>query len=152
MAQTNPDGGSDYLNNHRPASTSLDFEYPYDPSMTPPTSYVDASVTQLFYTADTYHDLLYALGFNEAAGNFEKNNNGRGGKAGDYVILNSQDGAGTENADFATPPDGQNGRMRMYIWTESTPYRDCCFEAGVIIHEYTHGRQSPIRPSAAWTR
>lgn len=29
--------------------------------------------------------------------------------------------------------------MRMYRWTYSTPDRDCAFEAGVIIHEYTHG-------------
>ncbi len=69
IAQTNPSGGSDYLNNYRPQSSSLDFEYAYDVSMTPPTSYVDASVTQLFYTANTYHDLLYSLGFNDCAGN-----------------------------------------------------------------------------------
>lgn len=55
------------------------------------------------------------------------------------VILNAQDGSGTNNANFATPPDGQPGRMRMYIWTYSTPRRDCSFEAGVVIHEYTHG-------------
>lgn len=27
----------------------------------------------------------------------------------------------------------------MFIWTVSTPKRDCSFDAGVIIHEYTHG-------------
>lgn len=91
----NPDGGSDYLNNYRPVSATMDFEYPYDTSMTPPTKYADASVTQLFYTANTYHDLLYELGFNEAAGNFENNNAGKGGNGADYVILSAQDGAGT---------------------------------------------------------
>jgi extracellular elastinolytic metalloproteinase len=55
----------------------------------------------------------------------------------DQVILNTQDGSGTNNANFATPPDGQLPRMRMYIWTKSTPYRDSSFEAGVVIHEYT---------------
>lgn len=109
--------------------------------MTPPSTYVDASVTQLFYTANKYHDLLYDLGFNEAAGNFEVNNNGKGGRGNDFVILNAQDGAGTNNADFSTPPDGQNARMRMFIWTASNPRRDCTFEAGVVIHEYTHGRK-----------
>ncbi|KAI1644584.1 Fungalysin metallopeptidase-domain-containing protein [Daldinia loculata] len=139
IAQTNPDGGSDYLNNYRPDSSSLKFEYKWDATLTPPSTYADASVAQLFYTANTYHDLLYDLGFTEEAGNFETNNNGQGGKGNDFVILNAQDGSGTNNANFATPPDGQNGRMRMYIWTESTPYRDCAFEAGVIIHEYSHG-------------
>lgn len=100
---------------------------------------MDASITQLFYTANTYHDLLHTLGFNEAAGNFEVNNNGAGGRGNDEVILNTQDGSGTNNANFATPPDGQNPRMRMYIWNTATPYRDSSFEAGVVIHEYTHG-------------
>lgn len=31
--------------------------------------------------------------------------------------------------------------MRMYIWTAPNPDRDCAFEAGVVIHEYTHGRK-----------
>ncbi|KAJ4319003.1 hypothetical protein N0V94_004140 [Neodidymelliopsis sp. IMI 364377] len=107
--------------------------------MTPPSTYANASVTQLFYTVNTYHDLLYTLGFTEKAGNFEINNNGQGGTGNDYAIVNAQDGSGTNNANFATPPDGQPGRMRMFLWTQSTPYRDCTFEAGVVIHEYTHG-------------
>jgi extracellular elastinolytic metalloproteinase len=52
-------------------------------------------------------------------------------------VKNTQDGSGTNNANFATPPDGQLPRMRMYIWTKSTPQRDSSFEAGVVIHEYT---------------
>jgi extracellular elastinolytic metalloproteinase len=139
IAQTNPSGGSSYLNNYRPSSSSLTFEYDYSPSMTNPSDYVDASVTQLFYTTNKYHDLLYALGFTERAGNFEANNHGQGGAGNDFVILNAQDGSGTNNANFATPPDGQPGRMRMYLWTQTTPRRDCSFEAGVVIHEYTHG-------------
>ncbi|KAK1142395.1 hypothetical protein N8T08_007947 [Aspergillus melleus] len=139
IAQSNPTGGSSYLNNHRPNSPSLHFSYPYTTSSTPPSSYIDASITQLFYTGNTYHDLLYVLGFTEKAGNFQWNNAGKGGLGNDYVILNAQDGSGTNNANFATPPDGQPGRMRMYVWTESTPYRDGSFESGIVIHEYTHG-------------
>jgi extracellular elastinolytic metalloproteinase len=139
IAQTNPSGGSSYLNNYRPDAPNLKFEYDYSPSMSNPSDYVAASVTQLFYTANKYHDLLYALGFTEKAGNFEVNNHGQGGVGNDFVILNAQDGSGTNNANFATPPDGQSGRMRMYLWTVTSPRRDCAFEAGVIIHEYTHG-------------
>jgi extracellular elastinolytic metalloproteinase len=29
--------------------------------------------------------------------------------------------------------------MYMYMWTTATPQRDGSFEAGVVIHEYTHG-------------
>jgi extracellular elastinolytic metalloproteinase len=32
----------------------------------------------------------------------------------------------------------------MYIWTYSTPNRDCSFDAGVIIHEYTHSLSSRL--------
>ncbi|KAF2839742.1 extracellular metallo proteinase 1 [Patellaria atrata CBS 101060] len=139
IAQTNPSGGSSYLNNFRPSSPNQDYEYPLSLTSGGPASYANASVTQLFYTANMYHDLLYELGFTEKAGNFEMNNNGQGGAGNDMVILNSQDGSGTNNANFAAPPDGQNGRMRMYIWTTATPNRDCAYEAGVVIHEYTHG-------------
>ncbi|KMU76915.1 extracellular elastinolytic metalloproteinase [Coccidioides immitis RMSCC 3703] len=139
IAQDNPSGGNQYENNYRPMSDDLRFEYPYSTDMSPPDSYIDASITQLFYTSNVYHDLLYILGFTERAGNFEFNNNNQGGRGNDYVILNSQDGSGTNNANFATPPDGQPGRMRMYTWTTSRPNRDGSFEAGIVIHEYTHG-------------
>lgn len=142
IAQANPSGTSDYLYNYRPNSTSLEFVYPYpNGNGSRPSSYIDASITQVFYTANRYHDLLYQLGFDEKAGNFETNNNGDGGKGNDYVILNAQDGSGTDNANFATPPDGLPGRMRMYIWTSSNPPRDGAMEAGIVIHEYTHGRK-----------
>ena len=38
-----------------------------------------AAVTQLFYTTNWYHDRLFELGFNPAAGNFQNNNFGGGG-------------------------------------------------------------------------
>ena len=141
FAQANWEGDTAYLNDYRPSQTSTGgtFNFAVDLSNTDPKTYANASVTQLFYTANMYHDLLYALGFNEAAGNFETNNNGKGGKGNDAVILNAQDAAGTNNADFSTPADGSQPRMRMFIWTYSTPKRDCAFDAGVIIHEYTHG-------------
>ncbi|CAE6455386.1 unnamed protein product [Rhizoctonia solani] len=49
------------------------------------------------------------------------------------------DGSGYNNANFMTPPDGQNGRCRMYIWNTASPYRDGDLEAGIVIHELTHG-------------
>lgn len=139
IAQENPNGRNEYLNNYRPNDPELTFEYPFSLEDTDPKKYRDASITQLFYTANKIHDLTYVLGFTEKAGNFEANNNNQGGKGNDMVILNAQDGSGTNNANFATPPDGQNGRMRMYIWDKSTPKRDCSFDAGVVIHEFVHG-------------
>jgi extracellular elastinolytic metalloproteinase len=130
---------SEYLNLPRPVSADLKFHYPYSLNETDFLKYSNASVTQLFYTANVYHDLLHKLGFNEQARNFEINNNGAGGVGNDFVFLNAQDGSAFNNANFATPPDGQAARMRMYMWNSTYPFRDCSFEAGVVIHEYTHG-------------
>lgn len=140
VAHSNWDNASsNLLNLPRPVVEDLVFDFPYSTQESEWKSYVNASITQLFYTSNVYHDLLHTLGFNEAAGNFEINNNGAGGKGNDFVYLNSQDGSDTDNANFATPPDGSPARMRMYMFTSTTPWRDSSFDAGVVIHEYTHG-------------
>ena len=63
------------------------------------------------------HDKTYALGFTESAGNFQTNNFGKGGLGNDAVQADAQDGSGTNNANFNTPPDGSAGRMQMFLWT-----------------------------------
>jgi hypothetical protein len=104
-----------------------------------PSTYRNAAVTQLFYWCNWMHDKLYGLGFTESAGNFQLNNFGRGGLGNDAVQADAQDGSGTNNANFSTPNDGSAGRMQMYIFTGPTPDRDGNFDAGIILHEYTHG-------------
>ncbi|KAI1111427.1 fungalysin metallopeptidase [Nemania sp. NC0429] len=126
-------------NMYQPTSPELKFEYRLPLNSSDPNAYRDASLTQLFYTANFYHDILYELGFNEEAGNFQANNNGKGGKDGDPVILSAQDTYYTDNAMFIPPPDGQNGIMLMLLWTQTDPSRDCTFEKDIIVHEYTHG-------------
>ena len=96
-------------------------------------------VTQLFYITNWYHDQLYNLGFDEAAGNYQTNNFGRGGTGGDPVLAEAQDGSGTNNANFSTPPDGTSGRMQMFIFDFPAPDRDGGLDAEVVVHELTHG-------------
>ncbi|MGC3988229.1 MAG: M36 family metallopeptidase [Chthoniobacteraceae bacterium] len=98
-----------------------------------------SAVVQLFYWCNWMHDRLYQLGFDEASGNFQNDNFGRGGVDSDAVQADAQDGSGTDNANFSTPPDGQAGRMQMYLFTAPKPKRDACFDAQVVLHEYTHG-------------
>ena len=74
------------------------------------------ALDNLFYWNNLMHDVYYQYGFTEAAGNFQRDNLGRGGLGGDWVNAQAQDGAGMDNANFATPPDGSNGRMRMYLF------------------------------------
>ncbi|RKP16979.1 peptidase M36 [Rozella allomycis CSF55] len=138
-AQENVDGGYDWANNYRPdGGRSLKFDFPIDFKKSPK-SYLDAAITNLFFWNNVMHDLFYQYGFNEVSGNFQEDNFGRGGLGMDGVIANAQDGSGTNNANFATPPDGQRGRMRMYVWTQTNPNRDGDLENGIIIHEYGHG-------------
>ncbi len=97
------------------------------------------AITNLFYWNNIVHDLTYNYGFNEVSGNFQANNQGRGGAGGDYVIAIAQSASGTNNANFATPPDGSRSRMRMYLFTAPNPDRDGDLDAGIMAHEYTHG-------------
>jgi extracellular elastinolytic metalloproteinase len=76
-----------------------------------------AATTNLFYWNNLMHDVMYQYGFTEATGNFQADNQGRGGTGGDYVRAEAQDGGGTNNANFATPPDGTSGRMQMYLFS-----------------------------------
>jgi uncharacterized repeat protein (TIGR01451 family) len=97
------------------------------------------SVLSVFYMANWYHDHLYGFGFDEAAGNFQTNNFGNGGSGGDPVLAEAQDGSGTDNSNFATPPDGTSGRMQMFIFDFPTPNRDGALDGTIVMHELTHG-------------
>jgi hypothetical protein len=79
------------------------------------------AVQNLFFLNNVIHDELHGRGFNEVAGNFQENNFGRGGVGGDAVLAEAQDGGGLNNANFATPPDGRNPRMQMYLWSGPGP-------------------------------
>lgn len=118
------------------ASVACDF--PMDLTKEPGT-YKDAAVANLFYWNNIVHDVTYVYGFTEANGNFQTDNGTKGGKGNDGVNAEAQDGSGTNNANFSTPPDGSAGRMQMYNWTRTTPGRDGDFDAGIVIHEYCHG-------------
>jgi extracellular elastinolytic metalloproteinase len=103
-----PDGG-----------TNLKFDYTFDKTKKH-SDYLDAAITNLFYWNNAMHDVWYHYGFDDASGNFQFNNYGRGGSGSDEVMAEAQDGSGTNNANFATPPDGQNPRMQMYVWNVSS--------------------------------
>ena len=77
-----------------------------------------AAVTQIFYVTNWLHDWWYDSGFNEAAGNAQQDNLGRGGVAGDPLQAEAQDTAPQErnNANMSTGADGESPRMQMYVW------------------------------------
>ncbi|MCL4119779.1 UNVERIFIED_CONTAM: hypothetical protein GTU68_028550 [Idotea baltica] len=123
-----PDGGA-----------GLDFDFPLDHTQSLVMS-ESAVITNLFYWNNLMHDIWYHYGFDEASGNFQANNYENGGLAGDYVLAEAQDGSGTGNANFSTPPDGSLPRMQMYFWQLPAEIEaDSDLDNGVIAHEYGHG-------------
>lgn len=114
------------------------FDNPFDQTLQP-TAYREAAITNLFYVNNVLHDVHQRYGFTEAAGNFQFLNYSGQGTGNDAVQADAQDGSGTNNANFATPPDGLNPRMQQYIFTLTAPQRDSDLDNGVIIHEYGHG-------------
>ena len=102
------------------------------------------AVIQQFYIMNRYHDELYRLGFTEPARNFQADNFGRGGLAGDRVSAEGQDVSGTNNANFGAGADGTRGRMQMYVWTGPNPDRDGTGDADIMIHEVTHGTSNRL--------
>ena len=85
-----------------------------------PANFTDAAITNLFYWNNIMHDVWYNYGFDEQSGNFQQNNYGNGGTAGDFVYADAQDGSGVGNANFSLTSDGVNPRMQMYLWNSSS--------------------------------
>ena len=67
----------------------------------------------------------------------------RAARQNDPVNVDAQDGSGTNNANFSTPPDGSRPRMQMFIFSIKNGAggvtQDGDFDPSVIYHENTHG-------------
>ena len=118
-------------------------------------NYRGAAVSNLFYWNNIIHDVTYQYGFDEASGNFQANNYGRGGTQGDYVRAEAADGAGTNNANFSTPVEtptsGGTPRMQMFLWPGNQfGAQNQVVVAGVGSFDSSWARFSPA-PSVAGT-
>ncbi len=155
-----PSGANETLGNNVDAHTDLNadnqpdlprphgspfrvFDFPQD-NTTEPYNWRDASVANLFYYCNRYHDLLYDLGFDEAAGNFQNVNFTGEGLGGDALQADCQDGSGYNNANFIPDYDGASGRMQMFLWNGPDPMRDGSLDSDIVYHEFTHGVSSRL--------
>lgn len=109
----------------------------------------DSAETHLFFGSNYVHDFFYDLGFDEAASNFQEDNFGRGGLGADSLNANAR-APGRNNANFATPPDGQRPTMNMFLWDgkgcwsqnvdgDSSNDIDGDYDSDIVIHEFHHG-------------
>ena len=112
-----PDGIGGDANASVTDTATFDYTYDYTKSPDATPANLAASATQLFYLTNFLHDWYYDVGFDEASGNHQQNNFGRGGIGGDPLLAEGQDYSGTDNANATVLPDGMSPRLQMYQWT-----------------------------------
>ncbi len=111
------DKNADNVAGYSPQGDSLyRFDFSYNPAETDPSKYLDFAITNLFVANNLLHDISFRYGFDESAGNFQFRNYSGKGAGNDAVNADAQDGSGTNNANFSTPPDGSTPRMQMFVW------------------------------------
>jgi hypothetical protein len=131
-------------------SSSRDFQFPLElgPTASNPNNFADAATVNLFYWMNRSHDLFYQAGFDEAAGNYQADNFGRGGVSGDPITAYAHYGsagpffANLNNAFYTTRRGGEDGSpamIAMFLGTGTGVMSDGAYDAEVMIHEYTHG-------------
>ncbi len=149
FAQADPTGKEDPLIRAE-GGMNLLFDAPFAPTLPADQGHNHQAATgNVFYWGNMLHDILYRYGFDEAAGNFQLNNYMRGGANNDPVLADVHDGALSNHATFATPPDGQSPRMQLGLWNTTWPPKDSAFDNMLIIHEYAHGVISRLTGGAA---
>jgi len=140
FAQEDRDG--DNAGGFRPSGgANNDYAFVFNPAIDPIQNQ-NVAIVNLFYWNNIVHDVLFHYGFDEASGNFQLVNYSNQGAENDPVQADAQDAFDfgvTNNANFATPPDGLSPRMQMYIFDLTNPFRDSDIDAEVIVHEYGHG-------------
>ncbi len=133
------------------AAANLDFSFPLElgAGAPNPVNFTDASTVNLFYWGNRAHDLFYELGFEEAAGNFQQDNFGKGGAGGDPMLAYSLYAAAADtrvnlnNAFYRrrSNADGTESGIHMFLGTSTLTgvFTDSSYDALVVIHEYAHG-------------
>jgi subtilisin-like proprotein convertase family protein len=147
-----PRGIRDASNNRRDflgSAGSVRYDYTPAPDGSDPDSGDEPSleafqrgvVTQLFFTANWFHDELHRLGFDEVAGNLQVDNFGRGGLGGDPLLAAAQyaaDDAIQFYGSVTPAPDGISPMMFIGQNLRSTPGRDGALDSGGVLHELAH--------------
>jgi extracellular elastinolytic metalloproteinase len=118
---------------------TFDHDYDHSKPASDPAN-LQSSLVGMFFHVNWLHDRWYEAGFDEAAGNAQRDNFGRGGVGGDPVLAEGNDFSGTDNANMQTPADGASPRMQMYEFKAVAPLpsRTSNFEALITFHEMGH--------------
>lgn len=122
------------------AQGTFDYVYDHSRDASDPKN-LQNSLVGMFFHVNWLHDRWYEAGFDEAAGNAQQDNFGRGGLDGDPILAEGNDFSGTDNANMSTPADGESPRMQMFEFRgpgPGQPTRTSNHEALITFHEMGH--------------
>jgi len=125
------------------------FDFPFNSA--------ESAETALFFALNFAHDFFYDLGFDEAAGNFQIDNFGRGGLGGDPIRAVARAG-GRNNAYYQRAPDGSSPVIAMFLWDgwgcwsedvdlDGVPDIDGDYDSDIVLHEFHHGVSTRLNTS-----
>jgi subtilase family serine protease len=126
------------------------FDFPFNSA--------ESAETSLFFAMNFAHDFYYDLGFDEAAGNFQVDNFGRGGVGADPVKARAR-AVGRNNANYVNAPEGKSPTINMFLWdsmgscwgqdVDGDGFIDVDgdYDLDVVVHEYHHGVSLRINTS-----
>ncbi|PVU92792.1 hypothetical protein BB561_003622, partial [Smittium simulii] len=129
-------------NMYRPFSDNNEFDYRINLEGSPDT-YINATLTNLFYIINMMHDLMYQYGFDEKSGNFQNDNYNKGGLDKDPVLAFADEPQNDGSAKFTTFSDGRMPILELSTF-DGVPIRDISLDNDIIIHELTHGVSSRL--------
>lgn len=109
-----------------PTTGTHSFDYLYDTSVDALANDTQAraAATHAFYVVSYLHDWYYGSGFDEAAGNAQQSNYGRGGIEGDPMLVQTQDGSNAgarDGANMQVFGDGSSPVLQVSVWTRNRP-------------------------------
>ncbi|QRW09804.1 extracellular metalloproteinase MEP [Ceratobasidium sp. AG-Ba] len=134
------------IHTFRPSSgpgLMFDFPYPENASQHSPSmasrQCANATVTQYFYLANIFHDLMFLYGFDEESGNFQQYNFARSEGEQDAVIVNVRDGNSIKNTSFTATPDGQSAHYQVNARSFCNPLGNEEIETRALFHALSLG-------------
>ncbi|NNE04541.1 MAG: hypothetical protein HKN15_02295 [Xanthomonadales bacterium] len=119
------------------ALSEFDFRHSFSagcPVPDPTDTQVNAKLVQNFYWGNLLHDWFYDVGFDEAAGNAQQDNFGRGGVEGDRMIIHG----GAATTFVSTPGDGESPVMVIGLNSRTFTDRDSSLDFSLFAHEWGH--------------
>ena len=120
-----PDTGGDTI-------TDGNFLSVFDPGIQPSAGdNREVAVQNLFFLNNVIHDTLVCRTVSTRAAAISRRTTAASAvRDSDSVNAEAQDGGGLDNANFATPRDGQNPRMQMYLWSSPDPDHEVVVSGG----------------------